>query len=728
MTEPIELLDPEAASTDRFARLIAVAAVLATLAAAVVGYLESQASKAADRADVDAQQLAVRAFSDLSRSGEQAQVQYGFFVQRQAELRRASSALEETVFGTGESQPFELERARFEKLADQTAKTARRLAASGGAPVLDRESADGPDRDGVFPARYFSKVRKEGIRLTALRDAANEEGAERGGQVASYIVMLTMLAVAVYLFGFSLTPHGRANRRLFAGVAAGLSLVAGVWALVVSVSPPERAPDEAAAAFAAGSIANGVGDYDKAVRDLDRAIELRPSFARAYQLRADAEFARGSPQPEGLISLTVPESLERAVADQEKARELGLTDVGLLNGLGFNTLLLGLEEESQDRFEEAIQLAKEAEGASPRNPIHTLNRAVAELAAGDEEAARESYRRGVEKIIFIDPERRRRRNDSFAEEGFVAGALTDLELAGDAHRDEIGDDVRHFKEYVVRSVTAHRPLDEPQGEERVVREVEVEMTPATARVDLPAVAVDTDSDRVSLQWYRKEGELGWAVLQGVSGPVEDFEWTVDPIDGSTLVRRDYLTRTDPPSCLPTAEYRVEIYVNGRLAGVGKSDPTDELGDLTAATDTDIGYRICHPPNWRPLENALPGLVNGYTNADSTRGVFVARVTAGGRGGDGSAEQRGLRKLETVLGLLSPDQAPQRGPAEEGGFAGLEGEQVRRYTFNDGDEVIRAGYGFDVNGALLTAIVFGEPDYMESDESYEVLNSVADQAR
>jgi len=266
-------------------------------------------------------------------------------------------------------------------------------------------------------------------------------------------------------------------------------------------------------------------------------------------------------------------------------------------------------------------------------------------------------------------------------------------------------------------------LQEPEGKERTVSDVEVIMTATSALVDLPADALDTDSDRVSLQWYRKEGNLGWAVLPAVSGPVQDFEWTEDSADGSSFVRRFHVTA--PPSCLPTAEYRVEIYANGRLAGVGKSDPSDELGDLAAAIDTDIGYAVCHPPGWRPLEDALPGLVNGYVSGDGARGVFLARVTAGGRGGTGSAEQRGLRKLETVFGLLFPGEAPQRGPAEEGAFLGLEGETVRTFTFSDSDDVIRAGYGFDANGALLTAIVIGEPDYMETDEAFEVLNSVTE---
>lgn len=719
MTEPVELPDLDEARTDRFARIIAVAAVLATVAAAAIGYLESLASEAGSRADVDAQRLAVQAFSELTRDREQAQVQYGLFVQRQGQLRNASSALEEIRFGdnaSGRLAALELERDRYERLAEQTEETARRIAAGGGAPVLDPQGPDGPARDGLFPARFFSRSTLEGLRLSALRDAANEESTERGGQVASYVVMLAMLAVAVYLFGFSLTPHGRPSRKLFAGVAGALSAVAVVWGVFVSLFPPERAPDEAAAAYAEGRIANDLGDYDEAVRLLSRAIELRPTFARAYEQRAQAEFSRGSPQIGGLSSLSSPESLEKAVADQRRARELGSTDIRLLGNLGFNTLLLGLAERSQQRLDEAVALAREAEASNPRNPVYALNRAVAHLAAGDEEA-RDVYRDAVAKVL--------RQDDGFAEQAYVSGALTDLELTAAALGGETAEQADEIKAFLVGSVAAGRVLDAPAGPERRLEDVDVIMTPSTALADLPSGELDTGADEVSLQWFQRQGDLGWAALPEISGPVEDFEWTTDSTDGSTFVRRAYLAATAPPTCLPTTDYRVEVYVNGRLAATGASDPEDSLGDLTASVDPDIGYAVCHPPGWRPVANPLPGLVNGHANAGSTRGIFVVRVAAGGSVGAGTPTGRALRKFERVLTLLFPDEAPRRGASEQGAFLGLEGAQIRRYTFNGGGGVIRAGFGFDVNGALLAAIVFGEPEYMGTDEAYEVLNSVAE---
>jgi len=255
VTEAIELPDTEESSADRFSRLIAILAVLATLAAASVGYLQSQAGKVADRADADAQQFAVRASGDLARSRDEAQVQFELFAQAQVQRRRASVASDEMIFGSNaDEQRLKLEEKRSLALADTTEQTGREIEKQGGPPPITPDSADGPQRDGLFPQRFFSRTRQEGIRLTGLRDAANEESAERGSQVASYVVILAMLAVAVYLFGFSLTPHGRDSRKLFAGVAGALAAIAVVWAIGVTLGAPERAPDEAASAMVPAAI------------------------------------------------------------------------------------------------------------------------------------------------------------------------------------------------------------------------------------------------------------------------------------------------------------------------------------------------------------------------------------------------------------------------------------------------------------------------------------------
>jgi tetratricopeptide (TPR) repeat protein len=722
MSDPVELpdVDLEEARSDRFARAIAICAVLATLVGACVGYLESVASKAADRADVEAQQLAVAASNRLAYDREQAQVQYGLLIERQVQLREASSALEELRFGNGASgrvDALRLERARNEKLAETTARTAERIADEGGAPVLDPSGPDGPSSDGTFPSRYFTKSRAEGLRLTALRDAANEESAQRSSQVASFVVVLAMLAVAVYLFGFSLTPHGRPNRRLFGTVAAGLAAVATVWAIFVAAQAPERAPPEAASAYASGRVLAELGDDAEAVEELSRAVELRPTFARAYQLRGSATFVAASPQTTGPYSVTTPEALALAAADLRKARDLGQTDVRLTSTLGAITFHLGLAEDDEELFEESLGYSREAMHDAPDNPIYTFNAAVAQLATGDSSGARDTYREGVEAILG--------KADPALQDAYLASALTPLDAAREKLGDEAAEDIDELKRFLVASVAAGRVIEEPEGPERELSGLEVTMTPALASVDIPRGQIEPGADVISLQWYQRQGDLGWSVLSEISGAVDNDEIGTDPADGSTFVNRSYLAATGPPACLHATDYRVEAYVNGRLAGVARSDPSDELGELEPSMDLDIGVAVCHPKGWRPVANPLPGLVNAYVDEGSARGIYVARVGAGVDGA-GTAQARALRKVRSVVGLLFSDDEPRLAGADEfPGFLGLEGGQVRRFTFNGGRGVLLAGFGFDVRGALFAAVVFGDPAYMRSTEAFEVLNSVVE---
>lgn len=63
-------------------------------------------------------------------------------------------------------------------------------------------------------------------RSTALRDAFSQQADGAEDQSVHYAAALTMLAVAVFLLGYSLTPQGRALRRLYstATVASGVSV------------------------------------------------------------------------------------------------------------------------------------------------------------------------------------------------------------------------------------------------------------------------------------------------------------------------------------------------------------------------------------------------------------------------------------------------------------------------------------------------------------------------
>ena len=104
-----------------------------------------------------------------------------------------------------------------------------------------------------------------------------------------------MLAVAVFLFGYLLTPQGQSRRRLYSRVAVVFVAVAGVWALYQVATPVSNPPNAAATAFANGSVAAGDLNDRTAISDFSRALKLRPRFVDAYIQRRQVEYAAGIP-------------------------------------------------------------------------------------------------------------------------------------------------------------------------------------------------------------------------------------------------------------------------------------------------------------------------------------------------------------------------------------------------------------------------------------------------
>ena len=170
-----------------------------------------------------------------------------------------------------------------------------------------------------------------------------------------------MLAIAVFLFGYSLTPHGRPRRRLFAGTASIFVAIAATNALVTSLNPPKAPPKAAAEAYAEGQVAADSSDPHAAVEHFTKAIDLDSGFADAYIGRAEARFLEGAPQALGSgAGVTTPEALEEVIADERKVRSLGIKDPLFYAELGSDLLALGLHRHSKGNLKEAAGLLKRA--------------------------------------------------------------------------------------------------------------------------------------------------------------------------------------------------------------------------------------------------------------------------------------------------------------------------------------------------------------------------------
>lgn len=720
----VHQLTSEEQQQDRFGRTIAIATVLTTLAAALVAFMQAQAVRIDDEAAVKAERVNAEALGQSVRGRQRAQFQIDRFELAEQQRRRAANARQARVFGSGDERELKAEEERWLRISKATDKRSRELAKEEGiAPITDKAEF-GPVKDDVFPDRYFAAATYESVRLDALRDGLNAEGNRAEEQFTAYAVSLTMFAVAVFLFGYSLTPHGRPRRRLYAGTATAFVTISTAWALFNTLDKPNKAPEEAARAFADGLVALQTRDFEGAIKHLSRAIELRKDYRLAYIRRAEAHNSKGSPQLVSTgASLVEQDALEDAVQDLEKAYELGSEDdaeADLLTSLGFDYFKLGLENGDKDKLEESIEITEKAIPKYKSSPIPYYNKAVAQLALGRIDEARQTYETALQRSIFIDVKKKKKREDLYQREAFIAGAMTDMELVVAKQKDK-ADEVREIKERLdgamsalgfpsIGSTTGTYPdqKDRAKRPKAVFKDITITVSPANAEFLIGSEKnFEESKDRISVQWYYQEPGLGWAVLEQISGWALENELKTDS-DGDHFMRRSYLGFTRPPQCLRPGRYRAELYVNGRFAGQAEDD--QKFQKLKPTQLRDLSMTFCRPEAWQPLPTALTGLVNGYQASDGSSGAFVVSVPEKVAGVRGDAEEKARQITEIVATGFESLLPGATGKGEETPkpFMGLEGELVTLYNLKGGGRAL-VGAGRTEDGELLVGVSYGPTD-------------------
>jgi tetratricopeptide (TPR) repeat protein len=708
---------------DRLSGIVAIVIAFATLVAAVTGFLQAETSnRAGDKRD-DAEQLSLRALSASQSSQQNAQVELETFERWIEQRTQAGNALLASLYASSDPErqnELLLEQQRWETVAAATLTQSD----------IDPESEFGPEQDPAFPNRYFSKAAEESLRLNALQDAANEEASRLDQRAAAYTAILAMLAVALYLFGLTLAVHGRWRRFGFLGVGAGLLAVGVLWLAQTTLAPSYETSDEAATEFAAARVAwftaRTPAEFATAESHYTRAIQLRPTYALAYADRAHLIFQAASPQKTGFISVAPPEALARARADLQAALALGLENAPTLGVLGFYSFAQGVQSADLGVIGEGITYSQRAIALDPGEPVYRYNLAVALIAAGRIDEARTAYQEAVRATIYLDNDPAKPRGEPFIEESWLAGALTDLEIAR-AHvtdleritgRTGLEDAIRQLKEQIVGRVTA-QSLDAPAASPAVFANIVPSIFPSELQWEATVQNYDAARDSISAQWYHNDPEgHGWAVIPEVSRT----EVPSVAADGSLFQLTPYISRVAPPACLPPGTYRVEIYVNGRLAAEG-SQATD-FGSYDAFMARDLTMAFCRPADWTRVADRLPGLIDGFQSADAQYGAYGARYSTPGS----------LRTIEDVSAQIeeltltafkdwfpgTPVYMEDPGTTDEY-FMGLERRAWRWYDYGSG--YVRIGAGVTEDGSVLLGMVYGPYDWFNGSEPFRVLNSM-----
>jgi len=706
----------------RLPAFVAIVIAFTTLLAALGTYLQADASESAGDKRAAAEQLALAAMASAQSERGKTQVELETFAQWTQERTEAGNALLASLYTTDPARQNELqlEQQRWETVAAATLTQSD----------LKPDSEFGPENDPTFPQRYFAAATAESIRMTALQDAANEEALRLDENAASYTAIIATLAVALYLFGLTLAVSARGLQLGFLAVGLGMLVVAVLWMLQTALLPAAVPNVDAASEYAQGKVAAATAHdpagYKTAEDHFTRTLQLRPTYAQAYVDRASAIFLGASPQRTGFASIAPPEALARANNDLKSAVALGLDNASTLASLGFYTFAQGVQSADMNLIAQSVDYTRRAVTLDPTEPVYRFNLAVAFAAQGRFDEARAFYQDGVLATIYVDPSKNQLRQEPVFEEQVLAGALTDLEIvrryAADLQRvtgrQGYEDQIRQFKEQIVGRITAQSP-DAPVGSPAVFNNITLDVFPAELQWQGDVANYDPARDTIAAQWYHNDPDgHGWAVIPEVSMTgVPQTE-----ADGRLFQLSSYTANVAPADCLPPGSYRVELFVNGRLAAEGQGNA--DFGDFDAFVARDLTMAFCRPSDWIRRQDRLPGLIDGYQSADGSEGAYVVRYSLPGslRSIDDVAPQ-----MEDLTVTAFSDWFPGQPVYDEASgttdsyFMGLDRRAWRWYDYSGGS--VRVGAGVTSDGAVLVGMVYGPTDWFNGPEPYRIVNSL-----
>lgn len=729
-TRPEIKLEELLESRDRFGRAVAVAIVVTTFVGALTAFLQAKSLEAHDNAIARADEWATLGAHAGARWDRAAQVQIDRFRLEQRARVRAKQADARYRLHVGPDQmAARLEAKRWYALSAQLHRASLSIAddtrlqfdaihektrpsfpdipkraiegegkcrappwASQRAPAAIVSRPDiGPERDPLFPARYLAESRREVYLFTALRDGANAEAEAGEKQFTRYAVSLTMCAVAVFLFGFSLSPYGRPHRRLFTVVAGSLAVGAFGWGIYSTIRAPEKPSDAAAVAFADGRVAmerDSVDGPRQAIYYFGCAIDLRPEFAQAYIERAIAYNALGADPFVTNVAQTPSWARKRARQDLERASELGAEDPGLSTELGADVYVTAMEESDQAGLRKALQLHEAGLQRLEEHPIPPLDVAQTRLVLGMD------WRDALEEA------EKKAKASGWGADYFVAQALTAFDyIAERSHDPAVKRETTVAKQHAVEAFFPS-PRNRSSPAPKLIVDT-LAIRPGFVQFFIePSSRFDPARDHVVAQWYyRPSPQKPWSVVAGLSGPTgatlrsdsHGRYFQVKPYQGPL---RD---------CLRTGRYRVEVYVDGKLAG--GSETAAEVAGVVPAQLADMAVDVCPPEGWKAPAGTLPGIADGFVDRGRRRGMLVFDVSAAAsearrRRGMGRVLDRTIRQFDQLL----PKQLKRQRAVRLPFLGGSPGGVVRLYRYRGGTMV--AGIGVTGAERVLVGIVFG----------------------
>ncbi|MGD0808706.1 MAG: tetratricopeptide repeat protein [Acidimicrobiales bacterium] len=704
-------------------RFLTITVVLATLVAAVGGFLLNRAA-AFDSDDADqAQQLSLQASATQTSAYQRAETDYSQYVSVQVLQAKAAQEMLEAAY----PQP------NASNWADlYTASTAQAAQAAKNLPVDLKPNLANGDPDPNFPYDLFDKRASQGIYLQARSDGYNYAANRWSALESSYTAIVTMIAVSLFLFGSAFVLYGR-NRLLFSFIAIVLVATGLLWEGTLFATQEPAVPSVAAAKdYANGVVAMGVNNYGAAIKDMTLAIKARPDYALAYSERALAESDLGSEQlGSGFVSNLSPYWAKRFAADSKEAYRLGDDEAGQVVDLGWAYYYLWLIDGARGKPPgQAETLERQGVQLDPSFPIDWMNLGLIELAEGDYRAATKAYLTAATHMLFTCSNSQvlntcttpQPGTNYDVQEGWLAGGMQDLKslAASNAatHSPALLSAVRNIEGILTGSLANDKVVTGPSRLGFKLSRLSAAINPDELELQVPiphGISLTRMVDNpVTVIWYqRSSGATEWngiadtACWQDASQDCDDYDSQANALDFDTQFLQS------DGDCFTDLVYRAEIYIGGSLAGSVELGPRDDhlTTNLQPALASSMNVGICVPSTWyqQPTEDA-DVVVYGTTERISGP-LSTAELSYGSRGGsqgvyllrlyplrtdidkqhelESTVEQMAKNTVRLLNGHGLPTDLSETGP-------------YQTYPSNDLTDMVAAGYGSSSTG--ISALV------------------------
>jgi tetratricopeptide (TPR) repeat protein len=639
------------------ARSLTITIVLATFVAALGGFLLNRASAdASDTADI-AQELTLRGSAAETSAYQHAETDYAQYLALQSLKAEAAQEMLEATYDQDDAPTW----ADLYKVASaQVRQTAQAVPSD-----LNPHLANG-DPDPDFPFDFFAKRASSATELEAQSNAYNDVSDKWSRLVDSYTAILTMIAVALFLFGSAYVLYGR-NRIIFSALGGLLVATGLAWGGGLALTRQPGTPSDAAATdYSDGVTAmdevTAPAAYQTAIDDFTDAIKLRPDYALAYSERAAAEAFRGSEAiGAGFISNVSPHWARLSAKDELEAYNLGDHDAIQVLNVGWSYYTLWIVGGGVGRPPTlALDFFRQAAQLDPTNPVDLLDLGIADLALGHYGAATRSLTAGVAHMLYSCAAQaslaactKPQPATSYGlQQAWFAGVMEALEALAQSQWGKssaaLGTAITRAKALLTDSMASGKVMPGPYGKTFSVRGLDAFLDPNYLELDVPVPAgisaYRMAAMPITVLWYeRPAGAARWSAIS------ETACWGHGQQNCGRYNSRynlfEFVTRflAADNQCFTNVEYRAELYVGGNLAAALSLGPRDDyIGtNLAPALSKAMNIGICTPSSWHL--QALPELtlpvyrtkatVTGalstselsYASASRKEGVYLFRL-------------------------------------------------------------------------------------------------------